>query len=82
METIGELLRSHREALGISQVSAGELFGVKQATYNRWENEESTPADYQWESIREILKIKETEFGLALLASGRLRDERRQRRGR
>ena len=44
MEIIAERLRVLRESVGLSQNKLGKLFGLPQATINRYEHDQTTPS--------------------------------------
>lgn len=44
MEIIAERLKVLRESVGLSQNKLGKLFGLPQATINRYEHDQTTPS--------------------------------------
>ena len=43
MKIVGQRLRGLRESMKLSQAKAGELFGVRQSSMNRYESGEASP---------------------------------------
>lgn len=49
--TFGEVLKSQREAVGMTQTQLADAVGLKQSDISRWERDERIP---RWEMIQRI----------------------------
>ena len=64
-ENPGNLIRSLRQRLGITQEEFAHAVAVTVSTVNRWENAHSEPSKLAWRAIQELASRR----GLADLAS-------------
>lgn len=64
-ESTGNLIRSLRQKLGITQEEFAHAVAVTVSTVNRWENAHSEPSKLAWKAIRELASKR----GLTELAS-------------
>jgi transcriptional regulator with XRE-family HTH domain len=78
--TVGQMLSDYRTANKLVQVELGDRLGVRQATVNRWLNDESVPSSEYHRAIQRLLDIDGSAFAAGLAASYRRQDERRLRR--
>ena len=66
METIGNRIKSRREAMGLSQVALGRLIGVEQPSISNWEKNEHTPPRSRIGKLARALHVSVSwlEYGL------------------
>ena len=60
--TLGEKIKTAREAKGLSQRKVAELLGVSQPAYREWEQGDSTPNWARMKSIARVLEISLDEL--------------------
>lgn len=58
---IGNLIRSLREQLGLTQEKFAAQLGVTFPTVNRWENKRATPSPLALDKIESMLKQLESQ---------------------
>lgn len=56
-KTLGQRIKSAREALGKTQVATALALGIPHSTLNRWEKDKQPVTKKRWEKISETLKI-------------------------
>lgn len=59
---LGRLIRSKREAMGISQTALSKLAGVSQPTVSDWENGICAPTPARLNVLLRVLSIEDHEY--------------------